>query len=159
MPHSIFKGRPLWPGLGVAKCLCGQTFNYESDRERNMKMQMHHKVCLWLVKGVDRVRVPNEAMVLSELQHNEAERRRRVHEHHWEEEMPIILWQLCVFRDEHQLFLHKHSLQSILHMDHHSITATRCDIAQPVGSLTPSSIHGSLALIFLFFSELQEVPI
>ena len=33
MPCSTFKARPHPLNLGVAKCLCGQTFDYKSDRD------------------------------------------------------------------------------------------------------------------------------
>ena len=51
-----------------------------------------------------------------------------------------IEWQLCVFEDEHQLFLHEDSLQSIFQMVHHSITWTRHDFTQSVHVLRPYSI-------------------
>ena len=49
MPYSTFKGRPTWMDAGVVKCPCGQTVDYKSDRERDMKIQTHKK--LWQVSG------------------------------------------------------------------------------------------------------------
>ena len=40
---------PSWLGSGVAKCSCGQTFEYELDRDFKMKMRMHNKFCNRLV--------------------------------------------------------------------------------------------------------------
>ena len=32
-------------GVGVLKCPCGQTFDYKSDRDLDMKISMHKKFC------------------------------------------------------------------------------------------------------------------
>ena len=44
-------------------------------------------------------------------------------------------------------------------MVHHSVTRTQHNFTQPVGLLRPYSIHGSLALVIMFFSRLQQVMI
>ena len=68
MPHSTFKCRPTWMDTGVVKCPCGQTFNYELDRERDMKLQMHKKFCdKWL--GTKFTSRPRKAMMTKERQH------------------------------------------------------------------------------------------
>ena len=45
MPHSPFKHRPTWVDVRVVKCPCSQTFNYKSERDKDMKLQMHRKFC------------------------------------------------------------------------------------------------------------------
>ena len=44
-------------------------------------------------------------------------------------------------------------------MIHHPITVTWCDFAQPSGPLRPHFICGSLVLVAMFFSRLQQVMI
>ena len=63
---------------GMAKCPCGQTFNYRQDRD--MKFRMYHKVCPKLV-GSKNIRVPKESYD-AKYQHYDAERMQRVHKHH-----------------------------------------------------------------------------
>ena len=82
MPHSIFKERSHTLYSGVGKCSCGQTFDFASERERNMKIRMHCKVCSKPPKSSNQIRMPMKAMTLREKQHYEAEKIRRVHEHH-----------------------------------------------------------------------------
>ena len=65
---------------GIGKCFCGQTFDYASERDRKMKLQMHHKFCSNPPKGFDEIRVPKKAMTLREQQLNETGRVRKVHE-------------------------------------------------------------------------------
>ena len=43
MPHGIFKRRANAFNLRVGKCSYGQTFECASERDMNMKLQMHHK--------------------------------------------------------------------------------------------------------------------
>ena len=68
-------------GLGEAKCCCGQTFNYMSDKDWDTKLQMHCKVCPRPVESCKFIRVPKKTMMLTELQHDEIKRMRRVHKH------------------------------------------------------------------------------
>ena len=79
MPHSNFKERSHQFNLGVGKCPCCQTFDYASEREMKMKLQMHHKFCSNPSKGFDKIRVPKKATTLREQQLDEAERMRKVH--------------------------------------------------------------------------------
>ena len=51
----------------------------------------------------------------------------------------VIQWQLCVFRNEDQLLLHKDSLQPIFQMVHYSIAGKQHDFTQSVGLLRPCS--------------------
>ena len=41
LPHSNFKERSQEFNTGVGKCPCGQTFEYTSERDMKMKLQMH----------------------------------------------------------------------------------------------------------------------
>ena len=82
MPHSTFKARTAQLSLEVAKCPCGQTFVFASDRDQDMKFRMHNKVCPKQVEGYKQVRVLKKAMARREQQHNKAEKLRRVHKHH-----------------------------------------------------------------------------
>ena len=82
MPHSKFKERAHPFNSRVAKCAYGETFNYASERARDMKFRLHHKVCSKPVARVFKeVRIPKKATTLREQQHNQAKRMRRVLEH------------------------------------------------------------------------------
>ena len=80
MPPSNFKERSHTFSSGIGKCSCGQTFDYTSERDMNMKLRMHLKFCSKPPKGFDKIRVPKKATTLREQQLNEAERMRKVHE-------------------------------------------------------------------------------
>ena len=51
MPHSNFKDKPYTLGLGVRNCSCGQAFGYASERDRELKIRLHHKFCSKPPKG------------------------------------------------------------------------------------------------------------
>ena len=51
MPHRNFKDKPYALGLGVRNRSCGQTFGYASERERELKIRLHHKFCSKSPKG------------------------------------------------------------------------------------------------------------
>ena len=51
MPHSNFKDKPYALGLGARNCSCGQTFSYASERDRELKIRLHHKFCSKPPKG------------------------------------------------------------------------------------------------------------
>ena len=74
MPHSNFKVRSHTVSSGVGKCSCGQTFDFTSERDMNMRLQMHCKVCSKPPKSSNQIRVPMKAMTLTEKQHYEAEK-------------------------------------------------------------------------------------
>ena len=80
MPHStnerVFHQNP---NLGMGKCSCGQTFEYVSARDLNMKLRMHRKFCSNPLVGYEKVRLPKKCMMLEEIQHYEVERNRKVH--------------------------------------------------------------------------------
>ena len=82
MPHNNFKERSHTFNSGVGKCPCGQTFNFSSERDMNMKLRMHRKFCSKPPESSRQVKKPNKAMRLREQQLNEAERKRRIHENH-----------------------------------------------------------------------------
>ena len=84
MPHSNFKERSYTLNTGVGKCSCGQTFDFASEKDMNMKLQMHRKFCPKPSEGSEPVRMPKKAMMLREKQHYEAERIRRVHDYHYQ---------------------------------------------------------------------------
>ena len=78
MPHSNFKERSHTLSSGVRKCSCGQTFDYASEREMNLRMRMHRKFCSNPSKGFNRVRVPKKARTMKEIYNNQAERIKKV---------------------------------------------------------------------------------
>ena len=82
MTHSTFKNRFNLSNCGIAKCSCGQTFDFASERDRNMKLRMHFKFCSNLPEGSRQIKKPNKATTVREQQLNKAERMRRVHENH-----------------------------------------------------------------------------
>ena len=84
MPHSNFKERSHPFNSEIGKCSCGQTFVFMSEREMNMKLRMHRKFCSYLPEVSKSVRIPKKAIMLREKLLNEAERMRRVHEHHYQ---------------------------------------------------------------------------
>ena len=73
--------------------------------------------------------------------------------------LDVIQWQFHVFENEDQLFLYEDSLQFIIQMVHHLITGTWHNFVQSVSLLGPYSISGSLALVIVFFTGLQQVMI
>ena len=83
MPNSMFKERPLHLNSRVAKCPFGQTFDFASERDQDMKLRMLCKVCSKPAESSRYIRASKKAMMLEEPQLNEAERVRMVHEHHW----------------------------------------------------------------------------
>ena len=82
MPHSNFKERSYTLNTEVGKCSCGQTFDFASEKDMNMKLRMHHKFCSKPPKSSKQIRKPNKATTLREQQLNEAEKIRRVNEGH-----------------------------------------------------------------------------
>ena len=79
MPHSNFKERSHAFNIGAGKCSCGQTFDYASERDMKMKLQMHLKFCSKPPVGFDRIRIPKKATTLEKHNSYEAERIRKVH--------------------------------------------------------------------------------
>ena len=79
MPNSNFKERSQEYNSGIAKCHCGQTFEYTSERDMKMKLRMHHRFCSNLPKGFYKIGILKKATTLREQQLNEAERMHKVH--------------------------------------------------------------------------------
>ena len=79
MPHSNFKERSQEFNMGVRKCPCGQTFEYISERDMKMKLQMHRRFCSNPLKGFDKIEIPKKVTTLREQQLIEAERMHKVH--------------------------------------------------------------------------------
>ena len=80
IPHSMFKAKPHPHNSGVAKCPCGQTIDFASERDRNMKIRMHNKVCPKPIVFEHIERITKKSMTLREYQIHKDERMRRVHE-------------------------------------------------------------------------------
>ena len=81
MTHSNFKERSHEISTGVEKCTCGQTFDYSSPRDRDMKLKLrlHLRFCKNPPKGTHKIRVPKKATTFMEHQLNATIRRREVH--------------------------------------------------------------------------------
>ena len=78
MPHTTFKERSHPFNLEAGKCPCGQTFYFTSERDRDMKLQLHRKFCPKLPESSKHVRTAKKAMILREQQHYETERKRMI---------------------------------------------------------------------------------
>ena len=77
MPHSNFKDKPYALGLGVRNCSCGQTFGYASERDRELKIRLHHRFCSKPPKGtyeigVSKARPVEKATTQKECYDNES---------------------------------------------------------------------------------------
>ena len=79
MPCRNFKDKPYAINTGVGKCSCGKTFEYTSERDMKIKLQMHCRFCSNLQVAFDKIRVSKKSYMLREQQLNEAERIRKVH--------------------------------------------------------------------------------
>ena len=68
-------------GLTVRKCPCIQSINFASERDPDMKFQIHRK---FYSKPIDfrQIRILRKAVMLREHQNNETEKMKRVHDHH-----------------------------------------------------------------------------
>ena len=55
MPHSNFKDKAYEFNSGIGKCPCGQTFEYTSERDMKMKLQMHLRFCSNPPKGFNQI--------------------------------------------------------------------------------------------------------
>ena len=79
MPHSSFKERSQEFNSGIEKCPCGQTFEYTSERDMAMKLQMHLRFSSTPPVTYNKIVIPKKAMTLREQQLTEAERMKKVH--------------------------------------------------------------------------------
>ena len=75
MLHSTFKHRPTYLDAGVSKCPCGQTFNYNSGKDLEMKIQMHKKFCDKLSGQPREASQPGKTMTQEEYECMNAKRR------------------------------------------------------------------------------------
>ena len=73
MPHSNFKDKAYEFNSGIAKCPCGQTFEYTSERDMKMKLCSNPPVAF------DKIGIPKTATTLREQQLAETERMKKVH--------------------------------------------------------------------------------
>ena len=85
MPHSNLKDKSHALSSGVRNCSCGKTFGYASEREWELKIQLHHKFCSkpskgTYVIGVSKARSLEKAMMLKEYYNNESEEMRKLYE-------------------------------------------------------------------------------
>ena len=71
MPNSNFEMRYHQLNSEVAKCTCGQTFDFVSEGDWNMKLRMHHKFCPKPPESSKQVKIPMKGITLREQQHNE----------------------------------------------------------------------------------------
>ena len=79
MPHSNFKDKAFEFNLGIGKCSCGNTFEYASEKDMKMKLQMHLRFCSNPPKGFDKIRVSKKSCTMREQHVAEAERMKKVH--------------------------------------------------------------------------------
>ena len=79
MPHSNFKDKAYEFNSGIGKCSCGKTFEYASERDMKMKLQMHLRFCSNPPKGFDKIRMHRKFCTPREQQLAEAERMKKVH--------------------------------------------------------------------------------
>ena len=77
--HSNFKDKAYAFNTGVGKCSCGKSFEYASEKDMKMKLQMHLRFCSNPPVALDKIRVPKKATTLREQQLAEAERMCKVH--------------------------------------------------------------------------------
>ena len=79
MPHSNFKQRSYGNSTGVGKCSCGQTFDYSSPRDMDLKLRLHLRFCKNPPKGTHKIGIPIKATTFMEHQLGVTMRRREVH--------------------------------------------------------------------------------
>ena len=61
MPHSNLKQRSHENSTGFAKCFCGQTFDYSSLRDMQLKQKLHRKFCTNPPKGDQKIGLPKKS--------------------------------------------------------------------------------------------------
>ena len=82
MPHSNFEEKLRSFNSVIMRCHCGQTFSFSSERDMNMKLQMHHKFCLNSPERYKQMQRTKKFMTIREQQHYEAEMMSKLHDHH-----------------------------------------------------------------------------
>ena len=79
MPHSNFKQMPHESNTGVSKCSCGQTFDFSSNRDMELKHRLHRRFCKRPPIGKQKIGIPMKATTFMEHQTGTTMRRREVH--------------------------------------------------------------------------------
>ena len=79
MPHSNFKERSHQFNSGIGKCPCGQTFEYTSERDTKINLQMHRRFFSNPTVAFDKIGIPKKSCTLREQPLAEAERIRNIH--------------------------------------------------------------------------------
>ena len=79
MPHSNCKQRSYENNTGVGKCSCGQTFDYSSPRDMELKCKLHRRFCQNPPKGEQKLGIPMRATTFMEHQTGASKRRRELH--------------------------------------------------------------------------------
>ena len=79
MPHSNFKKRLYENNTGFGKCTCGQTFDFSSPRDMELKCKLHRRFCKNPPKGEQKIGVLMKATTFMEYQAGFTKRRREVH--------------------------------------------------------------------------------
>ena len=79
MPHSNFKQRSHKNSTGFAKCSCGQTFDYSSTRDMQLKCKLHHKFCKNPPKGDQKISLPKRPTTFMDYQTGTSNRQRDVY--------------------------------------------------------------------------------
>ena len=68
MPHSNFKQRSYENNTGFGNCTCGQTFDFSSPRNMELKRKLHRRFCKSPPKGEQKIGVPMKATTFMEYQ-------------------------------------------------------------------------------------------
>ena len=74
MPHSNFKQRSYENDTGFAKCSCGQTLDYSSPRDMQLKRKLHRKFCTNSAKGDQKISLPKKSTTFMDYQTGTSDR-------------------------------------------------------------------------------------
>ena len=79
MPQSNFKQGSYENSTGIGKCFCGQTFDYSSPRDMDLKLRIHCRFCKNPPNGTHKIGIPKKATTLMEHHIGVTMRRKEVH--------------------------------------------------------------------------------
>ena len=79
MSHSNFKQRSHKLSTGFASCSCGQTFDYSSPRDMQLKHKLHRKFCSNPPSGDQKISIPKRSTTFIDYQTGTSARRREVY--------------------------------------------------------------------------------
>ena len=84
MPHNKFTDKLYALSLGVRNCSSCQTFGYASERDRELKIRLHHKFCSKPPKGtyeigVSKAQPVEKATTRKEYYDNESKKIRELY--------------------------------------------------------------------------------